>query len=105
MICAELIRGWGRMRGVVFAAASALLLSSSPTFGQQAKLIKKFSSWSAYVHESQTNKVCFVISKPKSSKPKKVKRGDIYFYVSHWPGEKVRNEISVKIGYPFKQGW
>ena len=38
------------------------------------------------------------------SNPKKIKRGPIFFYISQWPADKVVNEISVKMGYPFGEG-
>ncbi len=104
MIREDVIRGRGKMRGTIAAAIVAILVSASPSYGQKAKLIKQFSGWTAYSHDSATNKVCFVVAKPTRSTPKRVRRGPILFYVSHWPGDTVRNEISVKIGYPFKPG-
>lgn len=91
------------MRGAFGLSFLILVLAASPVHAQSAKFLQKFSDWSAYVHDSPTKKVCFVIAKPKEKRPKKVKRGPIYFYVSHWSNDKVRNEISVKIGYPFRK--
>ena len=88
------------MRG--FWGLILLVFFLTPAEAQSGKFVARFSDWSAYVSDSPTNKVCFAISQPKDSKPKNVKRGPIYFYISHWPADKVRNEISVKIGYPFK---
>lgn len=88
------------MRG--FWGLILLVFVWSPAGAQSGKFVARFSDWSAYVSDSPTNKVCFAISQPKDTKPKNVKRGPIYFYISHWPSDKVRNEISVKIGYPFK---
>jgi len=90
------------MRGFWALILVLMAFAWSPAEAQTGKFIARFSDWSAYVSDSPTNKVCFAISQPKDSKPKNVKRGPIYFYISHWPGDKVRNEISVKIGYPFK---
>ncbi len=90
------------MRGAFGLGLVFFVAATSPTFAQTAKFLQKFDAWSAYVHDSPGKKVCFVVSQPKSKKPKKVRRGPIYFYVSHWPADKVRNEISVKMGYPLK---
>jgi hypothetical protein len=90
------------MRGFWALILIPLIFLWSPAGAQSGKFVARFSDWSAYVSDSPTNKVCFAISQPKDSKPKNVKRGPIYFYISHWPVDKVRNEISVKIGYPFK---
>ena len=49
-------------------------------------------------------KVCFALAKPKTSKtePAGRKRDPAYIFISTRPSEKVKNEISVIIGYPFK---
>ncbi len=54
--------------------------------------------------DRQSPKVCFAVAKPTNSNPKKIKRGPIFFYISQWPADKVVNEVSVKMGYPFGEG-
>ena len=81
------------MRGVLGLGLLMLFLAATPAHAQNAKFLQKFSDWSAYVHASAAKKVCFVIAQPKEKLPKRVRRGPIYFYISHWPNEKVRNEI------------
>ena len=49
-------------------------------------------------------KSAFAVAQPKTSNPPKVKRGPIFFYISRWPADHVDGEISVKMGYPFKEG-
>lgn len=70
----------------------------------QAKLVSTFSDWSSYMHENGNTKICFAVSQPKNQEPKGVNRDPAFFYISAWPKEGVRTEISVKIGYPFKKG-
>ena len=64
--------------------------------------MQTYSDWSAYTSTGTAKKVCFVVSQPKSKAPKGVKRGPVYFYISHYPADKVQNEISIKMGYPLK---
>ena len=90
------------MRGAFGLGLLILFLAATPAHAQNAKFLQKFSGWSAYVHDSASKKVCFVIAQPKEKLPKKAKRGPIYFYISHWQNDKVRHEISIKIGYPFR---
>ncbi len=90
------------MRATLYLALAALFLMPAPAWAQGAKFLEKYADWSTYVSTGAT-KVCFAISQPKASKPETVKRGPIYFYISHWPGDKVQNEVSVKIGYPFNE--
>ena len=80
-----------------------LALSAAPAFAQEVKLLEKYKDWSVYTAD-HNGKVCFAVSQPKSSTPKNVRRGPIYFYVSQYPKDKVPGEISVKMGYPFPPG-
>ena len=80
-----------------------LALSAAPALAQEVKLLQKYNDWSVYTSDGD-GKVCFAVSQPKSSLPKNVRRGPIYYYVSHYPKDKVPGEISVKMGYPFPPG-
>lgn len=80
-----------------------LALGTAPAFAQEVKLLQKYNNWSVYTADG-SGKVCFAVSQPRSSTPKNVRRGPIYFYVSHYPADKVTGEISVKMGYPFAPG-
>jgi hypothetical protein len=78
-------------------------LIATPVLAQEVKLLQKYNDWAAYTSEGSP-KVCFAVSQPRDSTPKNVRRGPIYFYVSHYPGDKIAGEISVKMGYPFAPG-
>ncbi|HUW73842.1 MAG TPA: invasion associated locus B family protein [Methyloceanibacter sp.] len=91
------------MRRAVGAVCAILALSTAPAFAQEVKLLQKYNNWSTYTADN-SGKVCFAVSQPNSSTPKNVRRGPIYFYVSHYPADKVTGEISVKMGYPFPPG-
>jgi invasion protein IalB len=96
--------GDGEMRRAVRAAGLAIALIGTPAFAEDnPSLLQKFGDWSVYGTASDP-KVCFAVSQPKDMSPKGVKRGPVYFYVSQWPADKVVNEVSVKMGYPFKAG-
>jgi invasion protein IalB len=89
------------MRRAVRAACVIAAASCTPAFAQNATLVQKFGDWSAYTAGSSP-KVCFAVAQPKEQNPKKIKRGPIYIYVSRWPADGVENEVSIKMGYPFK---
>ncbi|MHA1560308.1 MAG: invasion associated locus B family protein, partial [Alphaproteobacteria bacterium] len=40
-------------------------------------------------------------SQPQDTDPTGVDRGGIYFMLSNWPQQDIRNEASIIIGYPF----
>jgi len=87
----------------------ALLLTAhapdvSNAQNSQQQLLGQFSDWSAYTANGAQGKVCFVISQPKSRAPDGLNRDPAYFYVSHRPGEGVRNEVYTLVGFPLRQG-
>jgi invasion protein IalB len=91
------------MRSALQAACVLGVLGSTPAFAQDVTLLEKFKDWSTYA-ATGSPKVCFAVTQPKDQSPKKIKRGPVYFYISSWPADKVVNEISVKMGYPFADG-
>jgi len=68
------------------------------------RLINKTNDWALYLHEEGAAKICFALAQPKDSEPKGLKRGQAYLYISAWPKDGVKSEVSVRIGYPFKKG-
>jgi len=91
------------MHRAIRAACLLLAFSCAPAFAQNAKLLKNFNHWSAY-QSAASPKTCFVVSQPLSSEPSEARRGPIYFYVSRYPADRIKNEISIKMGYPFSPG-
>ena len=69
---------------------------------EAAKVVKKLKDWTLYQHKKGANTLCFISAVPKAKKPKRL-RGPVRFYISSWPGEGVRNEVSVLIGYKFDE--
>lgn len=87
----------------------ALLLTAhapdvSNAQNSQQQLLGQFQDWSAYAANGASGKVCFVISQPKSRAPEGLNRDPAYFYISHRPGESVRNEVYTIVGFPIRAG-
>ncbi|MGB6323712.1 MAG: invasion associated locus B family protein [Xanthobacteraceae bacterium] len=74
--------------------------------GGQPKLLGQYAEWGAYTASPGGKKVCFAISKPMSSEtnPPNRPRNPVYMFISTRPADKVTNEVSIIIGYPFKPG-
>jgi Invasion associated locus B (IalB) protein len=72
--------------------------------GAQPKLLGQYADWGAYTAAPGGKKVCFAIAKPASSEttPPGRPRNPTYMFISTRPAEKVTDEISIIIGYPFK---
>jgi invasion protein IalB len=85
------------------AVLTAFILSWAPgALAQSPSPIGTFKAWTAYTAKEKKGRACYMASQPKQSKPKGVKRGEIWILVTHRPYKKVRNEVSVYVGYPFK---
>jgi hypothetical protein len=74
--------------------------------GVQPKLLGQYGVWGAYTASPGGKKVCFVLAKPTSSEtnPPNRPRNPVYMFISTRPAEKVTNEVSLVVGYPFKAG-
>src|SRR5471032_2985946 len=77
---------------------------SDPT--EQALLLGQFGDWGAYKATPGGKKVCFALAKPTSAEtePAGRKRDPSYAFISTRPAEKVKNEVSMIVGYPQKAG-
>ena len=94
----------GEMRGLLRTMTAAIFIAAAAAAAAQTKLVDTFNDWYFYSHEGSNERVCFAASAPQSSEPAGVSRDPAYFYISAWPKEGVRTELSVKIGYPFREG-
>ncbi len=90
-----------RIPFLVFTLA-ALLLGAPLAEAQTPKHIGNFKDWDGYAYQDGAGKVCFIVSAPQNSRPKNVRRGEIYVMVAHRPREKVTGEVSVFAGYPYR---
>ena len=91
------------MKASVFLGAIFVLAASSVSATAQApKLVKQHKQWGVYSFTSQKGKVCYVLSQPREKSPADRNHGDVFFFVSTRPGDKVVAEPSVIVGYTFK---
>ncbi len=67
-------------------------------------LLGQFGDWGAYTATPGGKKICFALAKPKSAetRPPDRPRNEPYMFISTRPAEKVANEVSIIVGYPFK---
>ncbi len=84
--------------------AATATAPAAPGGDAQPTLLGQYGDWGAYAASPGGNKVCFALAKPKTTKtePAGRNRDPSYLFVSTRPTEKVKNEVSVIIGYPFK---
>lgn len=84
---------------IACAAAAPAAAQGQP----QSKAVAQFGDWSVYV-STASPKVCYAISQPKTRSPEGLKRDPAYFFISTRPGENVKNEVTVTVGFPLKEG-
>lgn len=74
--------------------------------GVKPTLLGQYGDWGAYTATPAGKKVCFALAKPATSEttPSGRPRNPSYMFISSRPAEKVSNEVSIIIGYPFKPG-
>lgn len=86
-------------------ACLVLAVALSPQASAQtgsASMIGQYGDWGVYVSPG-SNRVCFALSQPRERQPSGLKRDPAYIFLSTRPGDNVRNEFSVIVGFPLKE--
>jgi len=76
----------------------------APALAQGIERLGDFGDWSSFQFTENGSKACYMASQPKKAEGDYKKRGDIYAIVTHRPGEKLRDEVSILAGYAYKEG-
>ncbi|MBV8512650.1 MAG: Invasion associated locus B family protein [Xanthobacteraceae bacterium] len=78
--------------------------SETPSPGSAPNLLAQFGEWGAYTATAGGKKVCFALAKPSkaTTTPPNRPRDPPYMFISSRPSEKVKDEVSVIIGYGLK---
>jgi hypothetical protein len=86
------------------AAAAPEAPAAPAVGGVQPTLLGTFGDWGAYTASPAGKKVCFALAKPANSQttPAGRPRDPAFLFVSSRPAEKVKDEVSIIIGYGFK---
>jgi len=101
-------KGCRRNMKVLFGLVVAIIMAAgvaNPVQAQGREFLGGYRDWDAFLERrSGGEKTCYMISVPKDTEPKNVRRGEIYIIVTHWPEAKIRSQVNVVVGYPFRQG-
>ena len=87
--------------------ATALFMSVlvAPVEAQQGTILGSYRDWDALVmNRGNGEKICYMISIPKSKQPSSVTHGEVYITITHRPRRKVTNEVNLVVAYDFKTG-
>ena len=66
------------------------------------KSLGSFKVWSAMSFAEDDKTVCMMWSQPERAEGKYKKRGEIFVFVTHRPGDNELNKVSFETGYTFK---
>lgn len=73
--------------------------------GGKPEQLGTYGEWGAYLAQSGKDKTCYALGQPKDRQPKaKLKDTPGYIFISSRPGEGVRNEVAINLGYATKDG-
>ena len=71
---------------------------------QGALEVGRRGAWIIHQTPDAASQVCFAATSPVAKEPATANRSRMLLYVSAWPKEGVKAEVSVKLGYPIKTG-
>ncbi len=85
--------------GAVAGLALALVTSVALAQATGTKETNKYKDWTTYEHRGAPGDICFATTQPRETEPTDIPRDEAYFYVSAWPKDGVKSEVSVKMGF------
>jgi len=74
-----------------------------PAAAEDNRYLGTFGDWQAHQTRVGKSRACFITSAPKKSEGDYSKRGEASVIVTHWPGSKRFDEVSIVAGYPYKE--
>ena len=86
------------------AALSLIWLNSATAIGADAVTrVDTYGDWSLLTDTNAPHLFCFVTSEPKTSEPQDAPRDAPRAYISAWPKDGIRGEISFRMGSRIKK--
>jgi hypothetical protein len=63
-----------------------------------------YGDWGVFLAQDEKSKTCYALATPKDRAPPGLKRDPAYVFIANRPGENVREEVSIIMGFPLKEG-
>ena len=86
------------VRRIGLGLAWGTLLAAGPA-AAEPQALATFKSWSVFVHDAGTDRICFAAAEAADKSPKTVNHGDIFFLVATWKSGAAANQPSFRVGY------
>jgi hypothetical protein len=91
-------------RRAIAVLCLALCSSTRAIGGEIVTTVATFGDWSLLTDAKTPHLFCFVTSEPKASEPKGASREPPRAYISAWPKDGIRGEVSFRMGFRIKKG-
>jgi hypothetical protein len=66
--------------------------------------LASYGDWGVFVAQGENAKTCYALATPKDRVPAGLKRDPAYVFIANRPAENVREEVSIIMGFPMKEG-
>ncbi len=66
--------------------------------------LASYGEWGVFVAQGENAKTCYALATPKDRAPRGLKRDPAYVFIANRPAENVREEVSIIMGFPMKEG-
>ena len=66
--------------------------------------LASYGDWGVFLAQGEKFKTCYALATPKDRAPHGLQRDPAYVFISNRPGENVREEVSIIMGFPMKEG-
>jgi hypothetical protein len=86
-----------------FAALPFFVLASAPLGAEPMTRVDTYGDWTLLTDSETPHLFCFVTSQPKSSAPNNAQREAPRAYISAWPKDGIRSEVSFRMGFKIKK--
>lgn len=88
----------------VLAAFLFFVGTSAPLGAETMARVDTYGDWTLLADSETPHLFCFVTSEPKSSTPDNAQREAPRAYISAWPKDGIRGEVSFRMGFKIKKG-
>jgi len=89
---------------VFFCSLVGLAVVADVALADNRQLLGTYRDWDAFLLvKDNGEKICYIISIPKSSWPSTLRHGNPFLTVSNKPRRKIKNEVNFVVGYRFKK--
>ena len=65
--------------------------------------VASYGDWGVFLAQGEKSKTCYALATPKDRSPPGLNRDPAYVFIANRPGENVREEVSIIMGFPMKE--